>query len=121
MSDNEALANSEFSFPFAGKDYKVKKATLRMVMDFQRKTAEIGNEKDPAADLRIAAYAMYLVLHAVDSTITEEWVIDNAPGDVDSIDIMTRLGFLSQRKVGMFSRAKDALANQTDGEKSSGS
>lgn len=121
MSDEGLImTNTEFDFPFAGKTYKVKKANLSMVMDFQRKVAEIQKEKDPAADLRIGAYALYLVLHNTDSTITEQYVNENCPGDIDIVDIIKVLGFMSQRKMVMMGKIGDLLVTKKPtGEESS--
>jgi microcompartment protein CcmK/EutM len=123
MSDEGLImTNTEFDFSFAGKTYKVKKANLVMVMDFQRKVAEIQKEKDPAADLRIGAYALYLVLHTSDSTITEQYVNENCPGDTDIVEIIKNFGFMSQRKMVMLGQIGNLLENKKPtGEESSAS
>lgn len=123
MTDGEILTNTEFDFPFAGKTYKVKKASLKQVIDFQRKVSQITSEKDAAGDLRMAAYAIYLALHAVDTTVTEEYVIENCPGDIDIMDIFSSLGFISRQKVEMMEKLRNSLASKSPlpGENSSAS
>lgn len=119
MTDGEILTNAEFDFPFAGKVYKVKKASLKLVIDFQRKTDTITKEKDVAADLRMVAYAIYLILHAVDSTVTEDYVIENAPGDIDVVDTLAKLGFLNQQKVAIMNKIRNSLVSPPAGPESS--
>lgn len=120
MSEAEILTNIEFDFLFNGKTYKIKKATLRQVIDFQRKVADITKDKDPSGDLRMAAYAIYLALHAIDNTITEDDVLDKMPGDIDVMDVFARLGFMSQQKVELMAKLRNSLAkDQSSGENSS--
>ena len=121
MTDGQIITNSEFTFPFAGKDYRIKRATLRQVMDFQRKVSEITKQEDAAGDLRIVAYAIYLALNAVDKNVTEDFVLDNADGDMDVIDVLKTLGFMSQQKVAMMGKIRNSLVNkdQSSGESSS--
>lgn len=118
MSDADILTNNEFDYPFAGKTYKVKKATLKQVIDFQRKQFEIANEKDPAGDLRMASYAIYVILHSIDPTITEDFVTDNAQGDMDFMDVIAKLGFMSQQKVEMMNRLRNSLELPSIGKNS---
>ncbi len=109
MEEGLTMTNTEFDYQFAGKTYKVKKANLTMVMDFQRKVADIQKDKDPAADLRIGAYALYLVLHASDSTVDENFVNENCPGDFDTIEIISKFGFMNQRKMEMMGKVSNLL------------
>lgn len=111
--DSILLTNLEIPFEFAGKSYLVRKANIQQVISFQRKAAEIGKTVDPGGDLLIAAYAIYLVLNAADKNVTEEFVAGNCPGDVDVTDILAKLGFLSQQKVEIMNKAKNALGLQT--------
>jgi len=113
MNDGEILTNAEFDYPFGGKSFKLKKASLQLVILFQRKAAEIGKENDPAGDLRIAAHALYLALHNADTTVTEEWVTENAPGDINVLEVLGQLGFLNQQKVALMNKMTDSLVNQS--------
>lgn len=119
MNDSATLTNIEFDFPFAGKTYKIKKATLRQVMDFRRKVSTITDEKDAAGDLRIVVYAIYLILHGVDETVTEDFILDNASPDINIIGTMNDLGFLNQQKAKVLNRIQDALGTKPTGDESS--
>lgn len=121
MDEGQVMVNAEFDYSFGDKVYKVKKASLRMVMEFQRKVREITNLKDAAGELMMAAYAIYLVLHQVDNSISEEEVLDKTPGDIDVVAVFERLGFMSQQKVKAMEILRNALVNQPSGEKSSAS
>lgn len=103
------LSNLELAFNFAGKEYKVKKANLNQVIAFQRRVKEITDKGDGAADILAAAYAIYLVLFAVDNSVTEEHVLNNCAGDIETTDILIELGFLSQTKAKFLRKAKEEL------------
>lgn len=119
MEEGQVMTNTEFDFPFAGKTYKVKKVNIATVMIFQRKVSEIQAEKDPAGDLRMGVYALYLVLNIADPTITEDYVTQNCPGDIDIIDIFKKFGFMNQRKTAVLNKISNLLVSQPNGEKSS--
>lgn len=108
MTDAIKLTNTSIPFEFDGKEYQVKRASLTQIIDFQRKGYEIGKEQDAGGDQRIAAYAIFLVLNAVDKNITEQFVLDNCPA-VELSDIAVQLGFMSQQKMETLQRMKDLL------------
>lgn len=97
MSENKLfdLANTEFPITFAGKEYTVRKAHLGMAITYQKKLQELAKSAEPGMELRLAAYCLFLVLNKVDSTITEEFVLENVPGDIDVLGIIQHLGFMS--------------------------
>lgn len=119
MEESQVMTNTEFDYPFAGKNYKVKKATLRQVIEFQRKQFEIAAKKDPAGDLMMASFAIYIILHSADATVTEDFVTDNAPGDMDFMDVIAKLGFMSQQKVEMLTKIRNSLELPSIGKNSS--
>ena len=120
MSEGEILTNVEFDYAFAGKTYRVKKASLKQVMEFQRKVLEINKEKDGTEEIRMTAYALYVILNKADSSITEEFVNENAPGDIDIIDIIGKFGFMNQRKMEALGKVSNLLENKKPtGEESS--
>lgn len=121
MSEGEILANMEFDYPFAGKTYKLKRANLRLVMEWQRKSVEISKVNDGTQDLQLAAYALYLALHNADPSVTEEFVLENASGDIDVMATLKLLGFMNQQKVEMMQKIKDALGAKPTGESSTDS
>lgn len=106
-----SLINEEIQFPFGGQNRTVKKANLNQVMQFQRRAREINKTGDAAADLQLISYAIYLVLYAVDKAITEEYVSENARGDLDFVDVMATLGFMNQQKIATMRRARNLLEN----------
>lgn len=109
MSDGMNLINREMPFSFAGQEYEIKRATLQQVIEFQRRAKEIGDENDAGGDLRIAAYAIFLILNGQDKNITEDFVVNNCPGDLDVMDALAKLGFMSQQKVEAMDRVRNAL------------
>lgn len=113
--DGLTLTNAEFPLEFNGKTYQVRKANLRQVMLFQRRVKEITDEKDPAADLRMAAYALFLVLSPLEPSMTEDSVADECPGDLDVVSTLSTLGFMSRQKVEALGRIP---APPTGGESS---
>ena len=112
MNEPEIMTNIEFDFPILGKTYKIKKASIKQVIDWQRKVSEIQKEKDAGADLRMIAYAIYAIIHSVDTTVTEDYILENVPGDLNAEEILLKLGFLNQQKVAMMGRIKNSLGNQ---------
>lgn len=97
--DGLKLINPEFTLSFAGKDYNVHKANLEKVIQFQAKMVELTEAKDSAWDLKGAAYCLYLVIKDADASITEQWVLENAPGNLDTYEVFEQLGFMSREKV----------------------
>lgn len=116
--DPKIIANAPFKFEFADKTYEVKKANIRQAILFQDRVKELTDSKDSSTDLRMAAYAIFLALHDVDKNVTEDFVFDNAPGDIDVMETIATLGFMSQQKVAAMKRIRDTLAPQSGGESS---
>jgi|ERR1035437_965357 hypothetical protein len=93
------LVNGEFTFHFAGKDYTVRKASLDKAVQYQQKAKELSTNPDPTGmDLKLAAFCIYLILKDKDPEITEQFVLENTPGDIDVLECLTTLGFISQKK-----------------------
>lgn len=115
--DGINLVNAEIPFTFNGQEYKVKKANLQQVIQFQRKAKEVGDSGDAGGDLALAAYALSLVLSGYPD-MTEEYILANFPGDLDSMQILGELGFLSQQKVAAMDRLRNALAPSSGKESS---
>lgn len=122
MTDAIKLTNTTIPFEFNGKEYQVKRANLSQIIDFQRKGYEIGKEQDAGSEPRLAAYAIFLVLNAVDKNITEQEVLDNCP-EVDLAEITVQLGFMSQQKMDSLQKLRNLLekgATKTEPEKQTG-
>ena len=119
-NEGTTLANLEFDYKFAGRDFKLKKASLKQVIEWQNKVMEINSSKSASADLLAVAQALYISIHSTDSTITEDYILENAPGDIDVVSTLVQLGFMSQKKVEKLPQ-KNSLASETiqpSGEKS---
>lgn len=93
------LVNPSFDFEWNGEVFHVKKANLSKVFQYQQRARELSKAGDAGTDLKLAAYAIYLVLLDVKPDITEEQVLQNTSGDVDVIELFIRLGFLNPTKV----------------------
>lgn len=113
MSDGTNLANEPFDYSFNGKTYQIKKANLSKLILLQRKQAEIQKENDAGGDIRVIAYALYLTLHSVDETVTEEYILENCPADIDVAETLFTLGFMNQQKYAQLQRMAGVLVNQT--------
>ena len=117
MNEGAILTNASFDFLFAGKIYSIKKANLRQVMEWQTKILELGkNTKTP--DAAVVVPALLIILHATDPTVDENYILDNAPGDIDIMETLLTLGFISQQKV-RTGLLRNSLANPPSGDKSS--
>ena len=116
-NEGEIMTNVSFDYSFNGKVYQIKRATLRQVMEWQRKLLDM--KKDASTpDAAILVPALYSILHNVDANITEDIILDNTPGDINVLQTLELLGFVSQQKMNN-QTAKNVLANQPSGEKSS--
>jgi hypothetical protein len=89
------LVNPSLTFEFGDKSFQVKKANLEMVVQYQMKLRDIQEKKEP--ELSLISYCIYLVLNKADSTITEQWVKENTPGDIDVLECFEILGFISPK------------------------
>lgn len=119
--ENKTILNEPFDYEFAGKVYQVKRASVRQAILFQERVKVLTDTKDASTDLRMGAYAIFLALNAVDKNVTEDFVLDNAPGDIDVMETIATLGFMSQQKVEAMRRIQNALAKVNNGGESSAS
>ena len=119
--DNQILrlVNPEFDFEFGGKQYKLRKATLDKAIQYQQKMKEL--DKDIAADLKIIAFCIYVMLKDKDPDITENFVLENTPADADALLILTTLGFISPSKMETAKKIQELVMNRLSGERSSSS
>ena len=91
------LLNPAFSFEFGGKTFEVKKANLEMAIQYQNKVRELKDSKN--AEIELASYCIYLVIKKSDPTVEESWVKENTPADIEFLDCLATLGFISQKRV----------------------
>ncbi len=93
------LVNAEFDFEFMGQTHRLRKANLDKAAQYQLKSRELSEKKDPTIDLSLVAYAIYIVLKDKVPEITEAVVRDNTPGDIDVLEVLATLGFISPDKM----------------------
>lgn len=113
------LTNPEFELEFDGKTYRVRKANLDKVVQYYAKVEELSKAKTPATDYVLAAFCIYLVLHSTDANITEQEVLDKTPGDIDVMETLSALGFISPRNMERAKQLQNAVASRLNTEKSS--
>ena len=58
------------------------------------------------------------MIHSVDETITEENVLEKTPGDIDVIDILTKLGFISPRNTEKAKKLEEAVMKKLTSDSS---
>lgn len=110
------MVNPTFTFEFAGKTYQVRKATLDKAVAYQQRVKEL--KSDAGQELLLVAYCIYLILKDYDAEITEKFVLENTPADIDIIEVLTQLGFLSPTKMAQVKAMEAAVLKQTTGEAS---
>ena len=93
------LTNPSFDFEWNGAVYHVKKANLQKVVQYQQRARELVEQGSKGTEIKLAAYALYLVLLDVKPDVTEQEVLDNTPGDIDVLDLLVRLGFLNPTRI----------------------
>lgn len=113
------LVNPEFELEFNGKTYRVRKANLDKVVQYYQKIDELSKTKDPSTDYKLVAFCIYLVLHSVDHSITEQQVLENTPGDLDVMDMLSTLGFINPRKMEKARQLQEAIVKKLTTETSS--
>jgi len=99
--ENDKLSlffNAPFELEFGGKVYTVRAANILDAVLYQKRLQELVEAKSPAIDLELAVYCLYLVLKKVDPTITEDYVKENCPANIDTLSIIEKLGFMSPQK-----------------------
>ena len=120
MSDTlYQLVNPAFTFSFAGKEYQVKKANLEKAVLYQQKIKELKESQVFAMDLKLVAYCIYIVLKDVDPNITEDFVFQNTPADIDIGDCLTMLGFMRPQQNELAKKIEKELQKSLTTENSS--
>jgi hypothetical protein len=95
MNELNKIINPEFTFQYNGKDYQIRKASLRKVIQYQEKVRELSEKKDPGVDYKLLAYCIFLILKGVEPSLTEDGVLDTVPGDINVIETLALLGFMT--------------------------
>lgn len=100
MSDTTLyrLVNPAFQFEWNGSVFTIKKANLAQVVQYQARVKDLVASGEPGADQKIAAFCIWLMLKDQLSTLTEGQVLQETPGGIDLMELMTVLGFLKPTK-----------------------
>lgn len=93
------LINPEFDFEWNGEMFHIKKANITKVVQYQQRARELAEKNEVSTELKLGAYALYLVLKESKPDLTEEFVLENTPGDIDVLDLFVRLGFLNPARI----------------------
>jgi hypothetical protein len=106
------LVNPPITFKFAGKEYQVKKANLEKALLYQRRLKELNEQKATSPELRLSAYAIFIVLKDVDPEITEDFVLQNTPADIDVLECLTMLGFMSPQQMERARKVEESITKK---------
>lgn len=106
------LVNPEFDFEFMGEQFRIRKANLDKAIQYQTKVKELNDAKDPSAHLGIVAFCVYIMLKEKKPDLTEAIVRENIPGDVDPLDVLTKLGFISPDRMEKTRAIEEALTKK---------
>lgn len=112
------LANVPFDFKFDGKTYSIRKANLEKVILYQKKIKELAESKDETPELSIAAYCIYLCLKDADANITIENVKEKCPGNIDVLELLEVLGFMSPLQIELRKKMSKAMEKNLTSESS---
>ena len=111
------LVNPEFDFEFMGNSYRIRKATLDKLISYQNKVKDL--EGDAGADSKLIAHCIYIMLKDKIEGLTEQTVLENTPADIDILDILSKLGFISPSKMKTVKGIQDLVQDKLSGETSS--
>ena len=93
------LVNPPLSLEWCGEKYQIKSASLQQVVLYQVRARKLVDEKDPSADIKLLAYCLWLLLSEVKPGLTEDEVLKNTPGNLDTMSLFVKLGFLNPTRV----------------------
>lgn len=111
------LVNPEFEFEFMGDVYKIRKATLDKAVEYQTKIRELNNE--PGSDAKLVAFCIFIMLKDQIPGLNEDIVLHNIPADVDTLEVLSILGFINPSKLEQANKIREILIKKSTGEESS--
>lgn len=111
------LVNPNFKFEFMGEVYNIRKATLDKAVQYQVRVKELSDSKDFAADAKIVAFCIKIMLEDSIKDLTEEKVLKNIPANIDTLKVLTSLGFMSPTTLNQAKKVQENL-RKSIGEKS---
>ena len=113
------LLNPPFTFQFGDKEFQIRKANIKQVQQYQLKLDELSKDKEtitPVKDLNLLAYSLFLVLSKADSSITEDFVIENMPGNVDAISLLAQLGFINPQRAKLVQNLQEKILSENSSQ-----
>jgi hypothetical protein len=111
------IVNPEFTFEFNGKEYRIRKANMDKAIAYHQR---IQNTKDlPGKDFKLVCYCIYLVLKDKEPDLTEQNIIDNTPADLDILECLTTLGFISPKNMEIGRKVEENLTKKLTTDNSS--
>ena len=81
------------------------------------KIKELNNE--PGSDAKLLAFCIFIMLKEQVPYLTEEEVLKNIPADVDTLEVLAKLGFINPSKLEQANKIREALIKKSTGEESS--
>ena len=115
------LVNPEFDFGFNNKIYHLRKATLDKAVQYQKKVKELAGDGniDSVSNASILAFCVYIMLKDQEPTITEEFVMNLIPGDVDGLELLCTLGFIHPSKLAAVKEVQASVMKKLTSDSSS--
>lgn len=115
------LLNPAFSFEFAGEIYQVKRANITQVQQYQMRVTELGKQDMiPAVrDLDIVAYATFLILNKSYPDVTEDFIKENLPGNMDVMSYLAELGFIDPQRADLIRKLQEKIVSESSSQTSS--
>jgi len=110
------LTNPPFTFKIGDKELQVKKASITQLQQFFVRRSVIEQNKelsDESKALEIASYAIFIILHAADNSITESWTKENIGGLPNPVPVLIKLGFIDPQKVEFLNKLQEKLTSPT--------
>jgi hypothetical protein len=110
------LVNPNFSFEFMGVVYEIRKATLDKAIQYQEKIKSLKD--DSTADLKLVAFCIYIMLKSQIPELTEQIVMENVPADIDTLQTLSTLGFISPTKLALTKAIQNKIMSPSPSENS---
>ena len=111
------LVNPEFQFGFMDKVYTIRKATLDKMVAYKEKVASL--KVDVSSDEKLVAFCIWIMLKDQIEGLTEEMVLFNTPADVDTLEVLSNLGFINPSKMKAVKEIQNMIQNKLTGRESS--
>lgn len=116
------LTNAEFTLGWNGKEYLVRKATIRQVLAYQKKIKELKGGEE--SDSKLIPFCLRLILGSQIGDVSDDQILDGMRGDIigtqdDVMNFLATLGFMTPEKLEMGRRLQEAMIQKQTGQSSS--